>query len=106
MTPLAVAAGSCSDRQAEPCTVHDLVTPQELLNEQFAAIVDGCGGLPDESRLEAEFEAGCATGLSAHLRGAADDSALLSCVEKALGARHFSCAEGVACARVERSTLP
>ena len=104
VTPLA-AGEPCAGRHAEPCPVHDLLTPQGLLNEQFATIVDGCGGLPDESSLEVEFDAGCATGFSAQLHGATDASPLLGCVENALGALHFSCADGLACARVERSTL-
>jgi hypothetical protein len=105
VTPLAMTGAACSARQTEPCAVHDLITPQELLNEQFATIVDDCGGLPDESSLEAEFEAGCATGLFAQLAGVSNYSALLGCVEEALAARPFSCANGLGCARVERSTL-
>ena len=104
VTPLA-AGEPCTGRQAEPCMVHDLLTPQGLLNEQFATIVDGCGGLPDESSLEVEFDAGCATELSVQLHGATDASPLLGCVENALGVVRFSCADGLACARVERSTL-
>jgi hypothetical protein len=99
-----MAGAPCATRQTELCAIHDLITPQVLLNEQLAAIVDDCGGLPNESSLEAEFEVGCATGLSVSLGG--DAAGLLGCIEKALAVRHFICADGLRCARVRRSTLP
>jgi hypothetical protein len=106
VSSLGVGAGACSERKVEPCGTHDLLTPQTLLQSQFSTIVDGCGGLPEESSLQAEFQGGCATRLSASLSGAADQADLLTCVGNALDALHFDCADGLDCASVERSTLP
>jgi hypothetical protein len=105
VSPLGVGAGACSERKVEPCGAHDPITPQTLLQSQFFAIVDGCGGLPDESILQVEFRGGCATRLSASVPGAADHADMLSCVGKALDALHFACADDLDCASVERSTL-
>jgi hypothetical protein len=102
---LGMGGGACSERKVEPCGAHDPITPQTLLQSQFSAIVDGCGGLPDESSLQVEFRGGCATRLSASLPGAADYAVMLSCVGKALDALHFACADDLDCASVERSTL-
>jgi hypothetical protein len=106
VSPLGVGAVACSERKVEPCGAHDLSTPQMLLQSQFSTIVDGCGGLPDESTLQVEFQGGCATRLSASLSGATDQADLLSCVGKALDALQFACADDLDCASVKRSTLP
>jgi hypothetical protein len=105
VSPLGMGAGACSERKVEPCGARDLLTPQTLLQSQFSAIVDGCGGLTDESSLQVEFRGGCATRLSASLSGAADHADMLSCVGKALDALHFACADDLDCARVHHSTL-
>ena len=78
---------------------------QTLLQSQFSTLIDGCGGLPDESSLEVEFQGGCATRLSASISGPPDHADLLGCVGKALDALHFACADDLDCASVKRSTL-
>jgi hypothetical protein len=105
VSTLGMGAGACSQRKTEPCATHDLLTPQTLLQSQFFTIVDGCGGLPDESSLQVELRGGCATRLSASLSGPTDHADMLSCVGKALDALHFACADDLDCASVERSTL-
>ena len=107
LSPLGVGVGvaACSRRKVEPCGARDPSTPQTLLQSQFSTVVDTCGGLPDESTLEVEFQGGCGTRLSASISGLGDHADLLGCVGKALDALHFACADDLDCASVVRSTL-
>jgi hypothetical protein len=107
VSELGVAAEACAARVVEPCEPEGLTTPQQLLNGQLAAVVEACGELPNESRLEVTFEAGCATQLSESLSGPlGSHEDLLDCIREALDAQHFDCAEELDCAGMERSTLP
>ncbi|AKU94984.1 hypothetical protein AKJ09_01648 [Labilithrix luteola] len=100
---LGADALACSERETKPCDPQGLVTPQELLNDQFNKLVQKCGGLPNETSLEVRFTDGCATELRE--RGIDDDAARLSCIQQALDAVHFACADGLDCAAMEVSTL-
>ena len=98
---LSADAGSCDSRPTVPCGGTGEAGPP--LDSQMMALLDGCGGLHNESKISVAFSQGCADHL--YLGTFNDPSGLMACLAQALQASHFACAENIPCWGFGVSTL-
>jgi hypothetical protein len=82
-----------------PTTGH---TPQENMSLALLSVYDACV-LGSENSILVTLEQGCATAFSIAF---VTDQAVVDCVTQRLSSERYSCANKLACASAERSTLP
>lgn len=102
-----IANADCAARVSRACTPLAVAqTPQELLTRQISDIAVACNGPPNESHFELDFQAGCASRVALVVPGPTDTTAFLDCVTNAVSTVRFDCAQALACARLDPTTLP